>query len=359
MHELADDPARAIAENPKAFGYFTHYFPWELVHAAGLVPVRILGFPGPTDHADAHLQAYCCSLVRSSLAAALDGRVKLKGIGFAHACDTIQRLHGIWTENNITPFIATLNWPSDITSEEGLEFVHKGMVKLRDKLSAYAEPITDEKLAGAIALSNRGRELYGRLRDLIFSGRSSYLFSDLLATAYAGRLTDPANWAEMLEEALTAVTESIEIGAGTRLYVYGGDFHNRAVVKILEDRDARIVGEELSNSARDLLGRIKTDGDPLRNLTEFYYRRIPDATKFRQGLDKGALLVENVRASKADAVIFPLIKFCEPNAFDYPHLMRALDEAKIPHYHFEHDVWEPASGQLSTRLEAFLETLEQ
>jgi benzoyl-CoA reductase/2-hydroxyglutaryl-CoA dehydratase subunit BcrC/BadD/HgdB len=53
-----------------------------------------------------------------------------------------------------------------------------------------------------------------------------------------------------------------------------------------------------------------------------------------------------------------LPKFCEPHAFDYVPLARALEAAGVPHLLIETDVSTPV-GQLRTRLQAFIEMLEQ
>ena len=84
FYTLAQDPLAAIrrttgGEN-RPIGYFSSYFPIELARAFGYSPLRLTGFRRDTPRADASLQSYCCSLVRSSLEAALAG----DQIGRAH-----------------------------------------------------------------------------------------------------------------------------------------------------------------------------------------------------------------------------------------------------------------------------------
>ena len=55
-----------------------------------------------------------------------------------------------------------------------------------------------------------------------------------------------------------------------------------------------------------------------------------------------------------DGVIFARQKFCEPHAFDYVTLKRALDDANVPHLGVELEQT-PHVGQMRTRVEAFLE----
>jgi benzoyl-CoA reductase/2-hydroxyglutaryl-CoA dehydratase subunit BcrC/BadD/HgdB len=63
------------------------------------------------------------------------------------------------------------------------------------------------------------------------------------------------------------------------------------------------------------------------------------------------------RDKEASGVVFVLPKFCDPHAFDYPHIKQRLDEAGIPNLLIEIDDPLPALGQLKTRFEAFLEML--
>jgi benzoyl-CoA reductase/2-hydroxyglutaryl-CoA dehydratase subunit BcrC/BadD/HgdB len=64
-----------------------------------------------------------------------------------------------------------------------------------------------------------------------------------------------------------------------------------------------------------------------------------------------------VKEKKAQGVIFLLLKFCDPHAFDYPYIKQSLDEAGIPVMLMEINDPIPSGGQLKTRFEAFLEML--
>ena len=88
----------------KILGYFCTNTPEEIIHAAGFLPVRILSSPTTISLAAKHLQSYSCSLVQSSLEAALRGDLNfLDGTVFPHTCDSIQRLSDIWSENMKLP----------------------------------------------------------------------------------------------------------------------------------------------------------------------------------------------------------------------------------------------------------------
>src|SRR3972149_3658768 len=68
---------RWLEANPdgKVLGHFQVYFPEEIAHAAGMLPVKILGATSTLQirQADARIAAFVCSIIRSSLGLAPSG----------------------------------------------------------------------------------------------------------------------------------------------------------------------------------------------------------------------------------------------------------------------------------------------
>ena len=85
--------------------------------------------------------------------------------------------------------------------------------------------------------------------------------------------------------------------------------------------------------------------------------RIVCPAKNRGLTDRADHLVRLVREKRAQGVIFFLLKFCDPHAFDYPYLKEALDREKVPSMLVEVEDRLPADSQLRTRFEAFVEML--
>jgi len=56
-------------------------------------------------------------------------------------------------------------------------------------------------------------------------------------------------------------------------------------------------------------------------------------------------------------VIFIMLKFCDPHAFDYPYLRDMLTAEGIPSTLFEIEDQQSAAGQFRTRCEAFIEMI--
>jgi benzoyl-CoA reductase/2-hydroxyglutaryl-CoA dehydratase subunit BcrC/BadD/HgdB len=67
--------------------------------------------------------------------------------------------------------------------------------------------------------------------------------------------------------------------------------------------------------------------------------------------------VNLVKGSGARGVIFYHVKFCEPEKFYYPALMKGLEGAGIPSVLVEAEIGEPLAAQVVNRLEAFKEVI--
>ena len=80
----------------RLFGVFPAQYPREIFWAMNAIPVEIWDPPLETVNANAHLQPYICSVVRSGLELILQGKARmLDGFLFPHTCDSIQNLASI------------------------------------------------------------------------------------------------------------------------------------------------------------------------------------------------------------------------------------------------------------------------
>jgi benzoyl-CoA reductase/2-hydroxyglutaryl-CoA dehydratase subunit BcrC/BadD/HgdB len=96
---------------------------------------------------------------------------------------------------------------------------------------------------------------------------------------------------------------------------------------------------------------------PLKAITARYLERIICPAKHLQLKGRGENLIRMVKESKADGVVFLLLKFCDPHAFDYPYIKEMLEKENIPCMLLDMEEQLPSGGQLQTRLETFTQIL--
>ena len=172
-HQILADPygyvERFKAESGrKIVGTFCSYAPEEIILAAGAHPFRLFGTGEKIRLAEAHLQSYCCSLVRGALEDALGGRLAfLDGVVFPHTCDSIQRLSDIWRLNVAGCFHLDVVLPVKLDTESARQYLIDVLNRFREELGEkLGVTISDDDLRAAIALTNRIRGALTRIDEL-------------------------------------------------------------------------------------------------------------------------------------------------------------------------------------------------
>ena len=90
---------KASAAGHKVIGYMPIYVPREIIHAAGMLPLGIVGGGDQLEviHGDAYYQSYICRIPRSTIELGVSGRLDfVDGMLFPSICDVIRNLSGMW-----------------------------------------------------------------------------------------------------------------------------------------------------------------------------------------------------------------------------------------------------------------------
>ena len=346
-------------------GHFCSYFPEEMATAAGMLAYRILPSGRTISRADAHLQSYGCHLVRSTLEDALAGDLNfLDGVVFPHTCDTIQRLSDIWRMNLAFAFHSDLMVPATLHRESSVDYLAAVLAAFRNELASRLDvPVTAEALCAAIELHNRIRAAMCLLYRLRSEAPGLLPGRDWLAVSRACMVMERAALADHLTE-LVAVLEAIQnTGNSSRTAPYkrvvlsGGICTVPDIHAAIEGAGGAVVWDELCTGARYFDGRVATDTEPEKALAAHYAHRLVCPAKHRGITTRGDDLVAAVERNRAQGVVFLVLKFCDPHAFDYPYMKQMLDDHGIPGILIEIEDPARASEQVRTRCEAFIEMI--
>lgn len=363
FYEAVQDPAalaRSLKDTTDAriIGTLCSYAPEELIHAAGCHPMRLFSSKADIQLAENHLQAYCCSLVRGILEDGLSGRLDfLDGTVFPHTCDSIQRLSDIWRLNTSFSFFADVIMPAKLTTDSARQYMTRVLEKFRADLAAYTgSPITDQDIAASIALFNRIRKSLGQIYQLKAEKPGIISSKDMFTLIKGAMIMDRGPLADLLE----SLVKKLEADQGTlpapdkRVVLSGSVCDMPDLYSLIENAGAIVVGDDLCSGQRWFEGLVPEDLPPMEGLTARYTDRIVCPAKHMGNTARADAMIELVEETSADGVIFTLLKFCDPHAFDYPYVKEALDKAKIPSLHLEMDDTQDSAGQMATRLETFI-----
>ena len=369
------DIFRGISENPYEYGksvkeangkpligYFCTYAPEELIHAAGALPFRILDTTGAIERAEAHLQSYCCSLVRGGLEDALTGRLDfLDGAVFPHTCDSIQRLSDIWRLNAgfgihiDTVLPVKLNAPS--AHKYMVDVLHK---TVRDLEHALGKTITEEAIAASVSVYNRIRRSLLSLYSTIDRNPGIMAADAMYHILRAVMLMEREEAASRLEALVRGLEQNADSAGASdrkRILLAGGICTHPDIYRLLHDSGADIVSDDLCTGLRYAAGLIDETDRPIEALAMRNLGRMVCPAKHLSVTARGENLFTEVTRKRIDGVIFLQLKFCDPHAFDYPYLKDRLHRENVASMLLEIEQQPPPEGQLRTRFETFVEML--
>jgi bcr-type benzoyl-CoA reductase subunit C len=343
-------------------GFTCSYTPEEIIYAAGALPFRLFGTNEGIHRADMHLQSYCCSLVRGILEEGLSGRLDfLDGAVFPHTCDSIQRLSDIWRLNVTPQFHIDLVLPVKLNTTSARQYLIDILEKFKKDLErALGAKITDGALSDSIKIYNQIRALIMQLYTLraqkpeVLNGRDFHIIIK------AAMIMDRQLLLKTLREIVAQLekTPGTKTNPGTKkLLLTGSICSHPDIYDIIENAGGVVVWDDLCTGSRYFEGVLDEKAPPLEAIAQRYLDRDICPAKHAGLTDRGESLVQMVRKHQADGVVFMLLKFCDPHAFDYPYIKEMLERENIPCMLLDMEEQLPAGGQLQTRFETFIQIL--
>jgi len=353
--------ARLREEGERPVAVFCSYTPEEILHAAELTPVRLMGAARSITHADAHLQAYCCSLARTDLDMALAGELDhLEGAVFVQTCDTMMRLSDIWRRNTGLAYHGDLVLPIRMGEEVSLPFLVEEVKRFRRGVEEFTgREIWDDALEESIHVYNRNRRLAERVYKARISGALDGLSAMACLLAEFWMRREKHN--EMLHGLLEGMGEGVAGSGGSDrlpLLVSGSVCTTPDLFELLLELGADAVDDDLCCGHRYFDAYVDESAPADEALAKRMWERVNCPAKHQCIEDRFERLMRQVRDSGAKGVVFYLQSFCEPHLFDIPYLRRRLqEELEVPSLVLESELQSFSRGQLRTRLQAFIETI--
>ena len=346
------------AQGTKIIGYFCTYTPIEVIHAAGFLPIRILGGTGQVDIAYSLAPNFICPPLLLSLDKAMQGKYKfLSGVVQSYTCDVVCGLVNIWEENIGGEIYHSIPLPYN-DSPDGRKFYRASVQELVGKFNKIGGAITEESLRASLELYTAIRTLILDLYTLRFQGNLPLSASDLHVVIQAGFVIPPEEYRTMLEQLL----KEVELGGtrnavGVPLLISGSIIDDVRVMDLIEESGGRVVADDLCTGYRHFYPPSGQGDDALECIIDRYISRFPCPARSR-AIDRVPLLLDLLKRSGAHGIAFVFQKFCTPHLSDYPILREELGKKGIPNFHVELDAAGIMEGQLRTRLQAFIEMLE-
>lgn len=357
----------------KRIGTLCIQVPEELIRAAGAVPVRLCSGSYAFDQAGAEfMPAKACSMVKATL-----GMLSLRNTPDADKIDLVvnpttceQKKKAGELLEEFGYRVHHLEMPPSKDSEEARVYWQRSVKKFATVLEeTTGVRITKQRLAGAIKTTGQARAAYRRLHELMKSPRPLIRGKDAMLVTNAYFFDDLERWTAAVNELANELDQRRKMnipGAGKhapRILFTGSPpiFPNLKLPLLIEQAGGVIVADEVCSSSRLLYDLVAYDEPALYDMIPALAdRSLKPCTcpVFSSSQDRIRRLLDLAVNFGADGVVYQSFAGCMPYEMEQRSVGKALAEANVPMLSIETDYSPDDHGQLSTRVEAFIESLK-
>jgi benzoyl-CoA reductase subunit C len=343
----------------KVLGYFCTYVPEEILYAADVLPVRILGSHEPQDVTEPHIFAMFCPFCRDCLAQGLQGKFDyLDGIMISQSCLHIRQAYTSWDLHIPQEFSYFLPMPHHVQSPRATPYLREELETFKKAVEEWTgKTITDEDLDRGIEICNENRRLMRQVYEMR-KGEPPITGLEAMYMVVASQMMDKREHSEMLKELIPKLEGNTLPKTGERLMLIGSEDDDVEFISLIESLGATIVMDDHCTGSRYFWNDVEPQDDRLMAIADRYVKRTPCPTKDwpqRHRLDQ---IMKFAKDYGVQGAIMIQQKFCDPHEIDMPAIKKKFEEAEIPTLFLELDVTVPI-GQFKIRSEAFLEILRE
>lgn len=365
---------QAKADGKLALGYTCYFVPEVLLNLPGCFASRLRApGTGSIDVGTYYMSSKICSYTRSILERGIEGGFDyLDALLSSETCQMMHRGHehfeilDLVKKNNPRFFMTMMDVPFNDSPAAIDHYEEQLRTKLLDPLhDKLGVDTSDDAILAAIEAHNELCSLVRELGDMRkrddppITGYEFHVIQLVSLTCPQYLIMDKLR--ETLEEVRTRETDGKRPRA--RIVLTGSEIDDPEFTKLLEDCGAAVVADRYCYGS--LPGREEIEilhGEtPLRAVARHYLKtsQCPRFMNRGKADERKEYIRELVREYKADGVIYNQMKFCEFWSYERVLGVHVLsEEMGIPTIGIERDYTLASAGQLRTRFQAFIESLE-
>ncbi len=348
--------------------------PEELIYAAGATPVRLCNGSYHYDQAGGDfMPAKSCSLVKATL-------------GMLHSDNPVPRVGKPDLVVNLTTCdqkkkagamisgmgydVHDLELPPSKDSEEARLYWQRSVRNFSLRLRELTgKKLTRKSLQAAMAKTARAQTAFRSLHNLRKSSPALFLGKDAFLVTNAYFFDDIDRWTDAVEALIQELEQRKVEGfqaaqrKAPRIVFTGSPpiFPNLKLPLLIEEAGGVVVADETCSANRMLYDMTAVDewllGDMVDSLADRYLKPCT-CPIFPDNTDRQRRLLDLAESFEADGVIYQIFAGCQVYEMEQRSIAQALNARGIPMLFVETDYSPDDMGQLSTRVEAFLESIK-
>lgn len=345
----------------KVVGSFCTYVPEEILYAADILPVRVMGGHNPEDLSAPYIPNMYCAFCRDVLSEAIRGNYDyLDGLVKARCCYHIRQAFSNWVHYFPTEYWHYLFVPAQVQSPHSQPVLVQWLGMFKRSLEEWTgKAISDEDLRRGISIMNTDRSLMKQVYELRRSDPPLVSGVEALQMVMASQYMHKDEHSQMLQNILKELPNRHDVPEGglPRLIMVSSCNDYTEVVGLIEESGANVVIDEQCTGTRYFWTNVDSNGESLSAIATRYLERPPCPQKDFPDRRRFPHIMQLAKDYDVRGAVLVQQKFCNPHEFDMPLIEDMFKEQGLPSLFLEIDVT-VAAGQFRTRVEAFIETME-
>jgi len=364
------DRENADLHNETVIATMCNFVPDELIYALGAYPLRICSGFNAFDHAGAEfLPSKGCPLVKATAGRIYQNNfpmgAKPKLIINPASCDQKKKLSEVMTDVAV-PFYY-LEIPSAKNKEANYNLWILNLLDLTKKLEDITRrKLTHAKLKKAISMVFAAQSEFRRLTELrknnnLINGLDYLLISNVY---FFDNITEWTKHLKQLNDEVEANHDAYPSDPKKpRIMLTGSPsiFPNVKVPYLIESLGGKVVADDFCSSQRLLYDMVAVDEwklyDMIPALAARYYKPSTCPNLFPAD-DKKRNILNLIKENKVDGVLYQSLAGCQLFEMESLIISKLLEKEGVPMLYIETDYNPDDQGQLSTRIEAFIESIQ-
>lgn len=351
---------KSISQKQPVVGYFDTYMPEEFLLALGVHPVRLLSDDIEPAISNSYIQGFCCPYAKNLLEQAFKGKLSfLSGVVFTRYCDSLRGVYEVWKSEKLHPFVEYIRY-AQVARESSVPYLAKEFLTVFKRIAKHFErKIEKEPLKEAIINVNEKRKILLNLYKMRKNGEiysSAQEFYNLVFSSTYLEFSDfiNANKEFLLNQSVHKKDDRVKV------VLSAAEIDTPVFFRLLDDLGFSVKSDDISSGTRFFKDLVSERGEDIEemsiNIAKRYILKPPCSVK-EPSLRRIDELIDEIRSSEAQAVIFLRTHFCDSEGVEYAFVKKRLEGEKIPHIYIETDHRISNFQQLKTRLEAFYEQI--
>jgi benzoyl-CoA reductase/2-hydroxyglutaryl-CoA dehydratase subunit BcrC/BadD/HgdB len=290
----------------------------------------------------------------------------LDGFVGSNGCDQMRRVSDIFRAVSFKEpaekeefFLEYVGAPRVPMDEASLKYYKDEIIRMKEQLEGFFDvEITEEKLKEAIREVNESRRLLHELYALRKAEQPPITGAEALSVTVAYTCMPKDQFNQELKALLGALGDrKAAPDHKKRLFLYGSELDDPDWIQVIEDQGALIVADGSCFGGRMFWDYVDESSDPMDALAKRYHERwsCPRMCDRERRQDK---IKEMVRDWNADGIVGERIVFCQLWGSEKVMTNLEAQDTGTPTLWLEREYLLGGTGQIKTRVQAFLESME-